>query len=1452
MLSRWFPTLKAAGQTRNLRFRQSLVRSVLLVLLLTSLFPVLLIGGLNTVRSRQLLREQANQQTERIVSQEVAQIDQYASLRDTLIDRMVTDQNFNAALNTMVTAPSGTKEHTDARALIMYNFHENPRTAAEGFFDQIILVRPDSFIALATSDLWVVQRFGGVRIKDPFVLDLMGTDKSVFQVERQTDGSDLLMLYTARSLMDAQGNLAMTLIASAKINPEDLTFKSIANANAFLPGAVSYYFTPDGTLYRAEESGLGSMTTSDEIRQSLAPLTSSPVNGTRFTARIDGEEVITFAHWMPNWKMGVLLAVSESALLGQNNLVDPFNIALLLGSLLVSGGLIYFGSTRLVRPLVRLATTADNFSKGQWDERAPVTRSDELGLLAYSFNNMADQLQEQYRKLESEIESRTSTLRVASEVAQMATSTTKLGDTLRRTVELIAQRFDYYHVAVYLYDALGQNLILREASGAMGEQVLRQGDRIPWNAATLLSQVAATQQPKIITNVHDDPLFRPHALLPATQCQIAIPIVSGDEALGVLEIQSTQPDAFDSETSAVFQTLANQISSTLQASRLLESTEVSYQETSVLYRATRQVTEAKNEDEILQALTDAFSQLPYISAVLSLEGDVFKIQFVTDPKTGQIDKSMARMNIPVGEIGKRLESNRVVLLHDLEKSSEYDVLVAFMLRRGCKSAALVSVIENGRLSKVIILSTLETNQITQTGLQPYVNLATVIGANLEKQRLVGALQMRLSELQVLTNVNQAISAETDLNHLYQKLHHQIIETFGENLEFAVAIYDQPNQMIAFPYFCENGTVVEIDPVKMGQGLTSQMIQSHQPLLLSTPAEIARYNPVIQGQQSRTWMGVPLIFAGEVVGALILQDLNQEHRFDQNDLNLMTALAPQIATSVRNTQLYTETQQALRKYDQERFLLNTLLENMPEGISFKDPSGKYIRASHSAARVYRMEPESMIGQTNFDLLDAEHAESIHREEQRVIEQGTAEIGLIMEQAGEDGKTAWLHTSRIPIRTSEGDPYGLLIIERDVTELKVTEALAQKRAGQVLTAAEIAREATGTLDLETLLQKSINLVRERFGFYHASIFMLDAAGEYAVLRESTGTAGAQMKKAGHRLSVGSKSIVGRVTASGEAYIVNDVLADPTHLVNPLLPETRSELAIPLKVGDRILGALDVQSTLVDGFNNEDVGVLAILADQLAAAVVNSQLFAKTQELLGKHRLLRQVTTAASTSTNLEDAMLSVVSGLHTSTICDRVALLTMSEDKALQVQTSAGYESTRQIETRIARGQGITGQAAAEKRVIRVDDTFTDPRYTVPDPSVRSELAIPILFSETLIGVLNLESARPAAFDENDQEILGALGSNLGGVMANIRLVSQVRQQVIRERQLFDVTSKVRRSVDLGAILEISAKEIAQALGARRASIRIQVGGANEPAPGSNGNGHKNGSNGSHPQTGEERE
>jgi GAF domain-containing protein len=124
-----------------------------------------------------------------------------------------------------------------------------------------------------------------------------------------------------------------------------------------------------------------------------------------------------------------------------------------------------------------------------------------------------------------------------------------------------------------------------------------------------------------------------------------------------------------------------------------------------------------------------------------------------------------------------------------------------------------------------------------------------------------------------------------------------------------------------------------------------------------------------------------------------------------------------------------------------------------------------------------------------------------------------------------------------------------------------------------------------------------------------------------------------------------------------------------------------------------------------------------------------------------------------------------------------------------------------------------------------------------------LAVPILYSDNLVGVLNLESTTPGAYDETDQEIIGSLGNTLGAVIANAQLVLAVRRQVERQKILFEVTSKIRRSVDLNTILATSSSEICKALGARRAQIEITVGKMeSEPqaaVPSSNGNGHDNG-------------
>ncbi len=175
--------------------------------------------------------------------------------------------------------------------------------------------------------------------------------------------------------------------------------------------------------------------------------------------------------------------------------------------------------------------------------------------------------------------------------------------------------------------------------------------------------------------------------------------------------------------------------------------------------------------------------------------------------------------------------------------------------------------------------------------------------------------------------------------------------------------------------------------------------------------------------------------------------------------------------------------------------------------------------------------------------------------------------------------------------------------------------RRRAAQLETAAEIARDTSGTLALDILLNRAVNLIRDRYGYYHASIYLIDDAGRSAVVRESTGVAGQELKRRGHSLPVGSQSVIGQVTQTGETLLINDVSQSAIFRSNPLLPETKAELAIALKTGARRIGALDVQSNFIDAFSNDDLAVLRVLADQLAVAVDNARSYELAQQAVSE---------------------------------------------------------------------------------------------------------------------------------------------------------------------------------------------------------------------------------------------
>jgi signal transduction histidine kinase/DNA-binding response OmpR family regulator len=186
-------------------------------------------------------------------------------------------------------------------------------------------------------------------------------------------------------------------------------------------------------------------------------------------------------------------------------------------------------------------------------------------------------------------------------------------------------------------------------------------------------------------------------------------------------------------------------------------------------------------------------------------------------------------------------------------------------------------------------------------------------------------------------------------------------------------------------------------------------------------------------------------------------------------------------------------------------------------------------------------------------------------------------------------------------------------------------ALKRQNQYLAAAaEIGRLVTSTLDLNTIFSRTVNLVRERFGYYHAAIFIMEETGFNLTLREGTGTPGAEMKARQHSLPANASSIVGKVALSGEPVVSNDVTRDPAHLPNPLLPETRAEAALPLRVGSRIIGALDIQATTAGAFTEDDQNVLQILADQVAIAIDNARSYELSQQAVKEMREIDHMKT------------------------------------------------------------------------------------------------------------------------------------------------------------------------------------------------------------------------------------
>ncbi len=346
--------------------------------------------------------------------------------------------------------------------------------------------------------------------------------------------------------------------------------------------------------------------------------------------------------------------------------------------------------------------------------------------------------------------------------------------------------------------------------------------------------------------------------------------------------------------------------------------------------------------------------------------------------------------------------------------------------------------------------------------------------------------------------------------------------------------------------------------------------------------------------------------------------------------------------------------------------------------------------------------------------------------------------------------------------------------------------ERRTRMLETAARVAQEVSGLRDLDAVLNQTVQLIAEQFGFYHVGIFLLDSAGDYVELRATSSLEGQHMLKQGHRLRVGSTGAVGSVAANEKPLIARDVGEDAIRFDNPDLTKTRAELALPLRAQGRLTGVLDMHSEKVDAFSEEEVVMLQALADQIALVMQGTRLLQEAEERM-------------------------------------------VMERELLGEASRAGWR-------RLLRRQGQLGFRRSARGLARADtaplsmrrrEAIQSARLVVDRQDERA-VALPIAVRGEVIGFIDVRKPENASpWTEDEQAILQQLGEQLEIALESARLYQETRQRAAREQLVSEVTGRMRESLEMETVLRTAVDEMRQALELDRLVVRL---GTPEEVPG----------------------
>jgi PAS domain S-box-containing protein len=788
-------------------------------------------------------------------------------------------------------------------------------------------------------------------------------------------------------------------------------------------------------------------------------------------------------------------------------------------------------------------------------------------------------------------------------VAKVSTAISTILDRdemLQTVVDMVCENFGLYHAHVYLLNEAGDTLVLSSGSGKVGRKLVSKGHVIPLAAArSLVARACRQRSPVVINDVRKEPGFLPNPLLPDTRSEAAIPLIVGSRILGILDVQSNMINGFTEEDVGIYTTLAAQVAVSLQ------NTE-QFAHLNRMYSAGQRINTAKTLDELVAVVAEELRISEINRGVLLLFRHNAAGQVESATVQGIWHSGEGTRPIPLGttyskDALKTIElflSPNPVFSDDAAQDENIDEKTLKMLRMlNMRSLGVLPVWVGEAHLGAIVLAGEEPHYFTDREIQGLRTLTAQVAIALENRRLLLESGRRALELQQSQ---------------------QFLQTLVDNLPVAVVAKDPDGRFTIW-----NKTAEQI----FGFASDQVLGKTDYDLFPKAQADFFRANDQ-EAFRSGKVIDIPVEEANTAhLGRRFLHTVNVPIYDDQRKPVSLVL----ITEDITERRLYEER----IKESERRF--RQMLEDIRLIATMIDKEGNLTFCNNYLLELTGWTREEVLGKNWFEIFTPDEdwvqrsliTEGIERDNVPLYQEN-----YIVTRYGERRLIAW---SNSVLRDTEGRPIGITSIGEDVTEERQAAQVIAQRATQLATVAEISTTVSTLLEPQVMLQRVVDLTKERFGLYHAHIYLLDDKTDELVLAAGAGEVGRQMTAERRTISLrAEKSLVARAARRRQSDIVNDVTADPEFLPNPLLPDTRAELATPILLGDQVLGVLDVQANRPNAFSSEDADILTTLAAQIAVALQNARQYERARRSAEREALINAITERIQNATSIEEAM------------------------------------------------------------------------------------------------------------------------------------------------------------------------------------------------------------------------